>query len=65
MPRLGANPQSRELKVKIARQIMKKRFRPKVTANHPLMGRTIALDTRYEVSTHVLSSLLAPRFPAI
>src|SRR6266436_6799974 len=46
-------------------QIMKKRFRPKIPTNHPLTGRMIALDTRYDVSTHVLSSLLAPRSPAI
>src|ERR1700722_3604884 len=33
--------------------------------SQPVIGKTIALETRYEVSTHVLSSLLAPRFPAI
>src|SRR5580704_2442431 len=64
-PRLGAKPQSRELTVKIPKQVMKKRFRPKVLANQPLMGRMIAFETRYEVSTHVLWSLLAPRLPAI
>src|SRR6185503_16065110 len=32
---------------------------------HALVGSTIALDTRYEVSTHVLSSTPAPRLPAI
>ena len=44
---------------------MKKRFRPNSPASHPLMGRTMALETRYEVSTQVLSSLLAPRLPAM
>src|SRR5580698_6518183 len=58
-------PQSKELTVKIARQDMKKRFRPKVLANQPLIGRMMAFETKYEVRTQVLWSLLAPRFPAI
>src|ERR1700730_2692780 len=64
-PRLGANPQSKELTVKTLKQAMKKRFRPKVPASHPLIGRMMALETRYEVRTHVLWSLLAPRLPAM
>ena len=44
---------------------MKKRFRPKTPANQPVIGSTMAFETRYEVTTHVLSSLLAPRFPAM
>src|SRR6202040_3244989 len=64
-PRLGAKPQSRELTVKIAKQAMKKRFRPKVLANQPLIGRMMAFETKYEVRTQVLWSLLAPRFPAM
>src|SRR3984957_3729407 len=47
------------------KQLKKKRFRPKAPASQPLIGRTMALETRYEVSTQVLWSLLAPRFPAI
>ena len=35
---------------------MKKRFRPKTLTSQPLIGSTIALATRYDVSTHVLSS---------
>ncbi len=62
-PRLGAKPHSSELTVKIARQIMKKRLRPKTLAHHPLIGSTTAFDTRYDVSTHVLWSVLAPRLP--
>src|ERR1700731_235703 len=42
----------------------KKRLRPNRFASHPLIGRTMAFETRYEVSTHVLSSLLAPKSPA-
>jgi hypothetical protein len=44
--RLGAIPQSSELTVKAARQAKKKRLRPKTLANQPVMGSTIALETR-------------------
>src|SRR6202790_4612478 len=64
-PRLGDNPQSRELTVKIPKQDMKKRFRPNAPASQPLIGRMMAFETRYEVNTQVLWSLLAPRFPAM
>src|ERR1700756_3606540 len=33
--------------------------------SHPLRGRTMALETRYEVRTHVLSSCPAERLPAM
>src|SRR5271167_2623635 len=64
-PRLGAKPQSKELTVKTPKQVMKKRFRPKVPASQPLIGRMMAFETRYDVRTHVLWSLLAPRLPAM
>ena len=54
--RLGAKPQSSELTVKMASDIMKYRLRPINSASHPLMGKTIAFAARYEVSTQVLSS---------
>jgi hypothetical protein len=63
--RVGAVPHRRELAVKMLRQIMKNRLRPSRLTNHPLMGRTMAFDTRYDVSTQVLWSLVAPRLPAI
>src|ERR1700681_3853928 len=63
--RLGANPQSKELTVKIPKQAMKKRFLPKVPASQPLIGRMMAFETRYDVRTQVLWSLLAPRLPAM
>src|ERR1700720_4437135 len=63
-PRLQATPQSSELSVNKAMQIMKNRLRPNIPTNQPLIGSTIAFDTRYDVSTHVLSLLLAPRSPA-
>jgi len=46
MPRLGAIPQSSELVVNTAKQVMKKRLRPNVLASHPLIGRTMAFETR-------------------
>src|ERR1700722_7197968 len=64
-PRLQATTQSSELSVNAAMQIMKNGLRPSMPTNHPLIGSTIAFDTRYDVSTHVLSSLLAPRSPAM
>jgi hypothetical protein len=45
-PRLGASPQSRELSVNAERQAMKNRLRPKTPANQPVIGSTIAFDTR-------------------
>src|SRR5580658_1204405 len=65
MSRLAALPHRTDATVNIRMQTMKKRFRPKRLASQPLIGRTMALDTRYDVSTHVLSSLLEPRPPAM
>src|SRR5215210_6365217 len=39
--------------------------RPKVLASQPVIGRTIALATRYDVSAHVASSIDADRLPAM
>src|SRR6266478_8957233 len=64
-PRLGATPQSKELTVKMPRQLMKKRLRPSAPASQPLIGKMMAFETRYEVKTQVLWSFLAPKFPAI
>src|SRR5580704_3531733 len=65
MFRLVALPQRTEAVVNMKMQKMKKRFRPKRLASQPLIGRTMALDTKYDVSTQVLSSLLEPRPPAM
>src|SRR5579863_6166051 len=65
IPRLAALPQRTEANVNIQMQKMKNRFRPNRLASQPLMGRTMALETRYDVSTQVLSSLLEPRPPAM
>ena len=65
MFRLVALPQRTEAAVNMKMQTMKKRFRPNRLASQPLIGRTMALDTKYDVSTQVLSSLLEPRPPAM
>jgi len=62
---MGATPQNSELTVNSEMQMRKNLLRPTSDTSHPVIGRTIAFDTRYEVSTHVLSSLLAPRLPAM
>src|SRR6202046_4031679 len=64
-PNEGAKPQSNELRVKSTMHVRKNFLRPKSLENQPVSGKTIALDTRYEVSTQVLSSTLAERFPAM
>src|SRR5215469_3111242 len=64
-PRFGAMPHRNELTVKINRHPMKNRLRPSVPASQPLIGNTMAFEARYEVSTQALSSLLAPRLPAM
>src|SRR5271155_5116071 len=61
----GALPQRKEAIVKITMQLMKNLFLPTMLATHPPIGSTTAFDTRYAVSTHVLSSWLAPRLPAM
>src|ERR1700739_1669092 len=57
-------PHSREVTVNSTMHIVKKRLRPKAIASQPLIGSTTAFETRYDVNTQVLSSLLAPRSPA-
>ena len=41
------------------------RFRPKTPASQPVIGRMMALATRYDVNAQVASSTVADRFPAI
>ena len=45
-PEARRNPQSKELTVKTPRQTMKKRLRPRAPASQPLIGRTMAFETR-------------------
>ena len=42
-----------------------RRLRPNWLASQPVIGRMIALATRYEVSTQVASSIVAERLPAM
>src|ERR1700733_11635841 len=63
--KLGAIPQSNEETVNITIQIRKNRLRPMTEVSHPVIGKTMAFDTRYDVRTHVLWSWLAPRLPAM
>ena len=39
-------PHASELMVKMTMQVMKKRLRPKMLTSQPLMGRTMAFETR-------------------
>src|SRR5579872_5722539 len=63
--RFGASPHSSDEIVKPVTDAISRRLRPNVRASHPVIGSTIALATRYDVSTHVDSSIVADRFPAI
>src|SRR5262249_26085084 len=63
--RVGAKPQKNEEAVKPTTDIISRRFRPKRPASQPVIGRMIALATRYEVSAHVASSTVASRLPAM
>ena len=51
--------------VKPPTDTISRRLRPKKVASHPVNGRTMAFATRYDVSTHVDSSIVAERLPAM
>ena len=61
--RLVAMPQRSEVKVKPETQSISMRRRPKRVASHPAMGKMMAFDTRYEVTTHVPSSYGGAHIP--
>src|SRR6476661_6543281 len=63
--RFGASPQSSDEIVKPDNDAISSRLRPKNRASHPVIGRMIAFATRYDVSTHVDSSIVAERLPAM
>ena len=44
---------------------MSNRLRPNLLASQPVIGRMIALATRYDVSAHVASSVVADRLLAM
>src|SRR5580692_9930301 len=62
---VGASPQKKDATVKPVTDNISNRLRPKVEASHPVMGKIIALATRYDVSVQVASSVLAERLPAM
>src|SRR5262245_28397330 len=57
--RFGATPHKNDEMVKRVTDIINSRLRPNVAASQPVIGRMIALATRYDVSTHVASSIVA------
>src|SRR5689334_19928615 len=63
--RFGAKPQRNEATVNPMTLPISRRLRPNTRANQPVTGSTIAFDTRYEVSTHVASSVVEARFEAM
>src|SRR5271167_3388498 len=63
--RLGARPHKNDAAVKPVTDISSSRLRPKRPASQPVIGRMMAFATRYDVSVHVASSLLADRLPAM
>src|SRR5581483_11847393 len=64
-PSDGAKPQANDAAVNPVTANISNRLRPNLLANHPVIGRMIAFATRYEVSVHVASSIVAERLPAM
>ncbi len=63
--RLVAIPHNNDVRVNPLTQTISMRLRPKREANQPAIGRMMAFDTRYDVTTHVPSSYVAPMLPAM
>src|SRR6476660_5303238 len=63
--RLGASPHRKEETVKPVTESISIRLRPKKFDSQPVSGRMMALDTRYEVSVQVASSIVADKLPAM
>src|SRR5262245_20527192 len=57
--RFGAAPQRNDAMVNPVVAQMSSRFRPRTLASQPVIGRMIALATRYDVSAQVASSVVA------
>ncbi len=62
---MGASPHRNDATVNPVTDNISSRLRPKRPASQPVMGRMMALATRYDVSVQVASSLLADRLPAM
>src|SRR5579859_172353 len=63
--RLGAKPHMNDEIVNPATEAISRRLRPKKLASHPVMGRMIALATRYDVNAHVASAGVEESDPAM
>src|SRR3954462_8749143 len=64
-PSVGARPHRNDAAVKPTTDSIRRFLRPKTLASHPVIGRMMALATRYDVTVHVASSMLADRLPAM
>src|SRR5579862_9529700 len=64
-PSVGARPHKNDAAVNPTTEIISRFLRPNTLASQPVIGRMIALATRYDVSAHVASSMVAERLPAM
>src|SRR4051812_36620464 len=62
---VGARPHRNEAAVKPTTDSISRRLRPNVAASQPVIGRMIALATRYDVKAQVASSIVTERLPAM
>src|SRR3954468_19738154 len=64
-PSVGARPQRNDAAVKPTTESISRFLRPNMLASQPVIGRMIALATRYDVSAQVASSIVADSVPAM
>src|SRR5215470_10499882 len=64
-PSVGARPQRKDEAVNPTTDSINNRLRPNMLASQPVIGRMMALATRYDVSAHVASSIDTDRLPAM
>src|SRR3569833_3695722 len=60
-----ARPHRTLAAVKMPSDVRKYRLRPNRAASQPVIGSTITAARMYPTATHVISSIVAPRFPDI
>src|SRR3954471_15408371 len=65
VPSVGARPHRNDDAVKPTTDSINSRLRPNIPASQPVIGRMIALATRYDVSAQVASSIDTDRLPAM
>src|SRR6185295_515422 len=65
VPSVGARPHRNDAAVKPTTDSISRFLRPKTLASQPVIGRMMALATRYEVSAQVASSMVTDRLPAM